>query len=73
MNIFEVERVGSVLRDVLQNTIDVMEGMTSICIVFAEFLSVYHLEVWFNCGVSMDPDVDKGVRFLDRVLPQSWG
>lgn len=71
MDIFEVEGVCSILGDVLQDAVDIVESVTSICIVFAEFLTVDHLKVRLYFGISMDPDVNKGVDLFDWVFPES--
>lgn len=70
VNILEVEDVCSVFGNVLEVAVDVMNGLPSIFVVFAELLSIDHLEVGFNCGIGVDPDIDKSVEFFCMVFSQ---
>ena len=70
VNILEVEDVCSIFGDVLKVAVDVMNGLPSIFVVFAELLSIDHLEIGFNCGIGVDPDIDKSIQFFCMVFSQ---
>ena len=71
VHVLEVEGISPVFRDVLHDAVDVVEGVASVGIVLAEFLTIYHVEVRLLFGVSVDPDVNKGIDLLNRVFPES--
>ena len=73
MDISEMESVRTVFWYILHDALDVMESVTSIGIIFAKLCAINHLEVRFNCGVRMYPDINEGIEFLDWVCPEGWG
>jgi hypothetical protein len=73
MNILEMEGICSILWNILHDALDVVESVASICKIFAKLTTINHLEVRFNCGVRMYPDINEGVEFLDWICPEGWG
>ena len=64
MNILEMKRVSSIFRNVLHNTIDFMNCMSSISVIFAELTAINHVEIRFNFWIRVNPNVNKSIHLF---------
>lgn len=70
MNIFKVEGVGSIFRDILHHTFYVVDCVTSISIVFAEISTIYHVKVRFNFWIRMNPHIDECIQLSSMIFSE---
>lgn len=71
MNILKVKGISSIFWDVLHVAIDIVDGLATVGIIFAELLTIDHFKVGLHCWVNVYPYINKTVHLLNMILPQS--
>ena len=64
MYILEMKRVSSIFRNILHNTLNFMDCMSSISIIFTELNSINHVVIGFNFWIRMNPNINKNVHLF---------
>lgn len=69
MNVFEVEGICPIFRDILDMALDIMDCPPSVGISSAEFLTINHLKIRLHSWICMYPHINEAVKLFCLIFP----
>ena len=68
MNIPKMERICSIFRNILHDTFDFMNSVSSIGIIFTKLSTIYHVEIRFYFWISMNPNINENIYLFYGIF-----